>query len=269
MKAYLAAALVLAFATLVTINNSAQTKTQSKTNVTLDALSNPERDLLSEINQARANPQLYASYLEKLKPLFSGKEYTRVGHDPLVTEEGWSAVEDAIKFLKVTKPLPPLRLSQGLYFAAAAHVKDQSSTGSTGHKGTDSSFIEQRVKPYGTWDGGIGENIAYGEDSARERILSWLIDDGFPSRGHRRRLLSSDYNVAGISCGSHPQWTAMCVLTLAGGFSDSSNTASAPATKSNGSSTKPAATPQTNSNGSAKPGTTSTTKSKHMKSRKL
>ncbi|HEV8588813.1 MAG TPA: CAP domain-containing protein [Pyrinomonadaceae bacterium] len=220
MKPYLAATVFLAFATLITINNSAQTKTQSKTNVTLDALSNPERDLLSEINQARANPQLYASYLEKLKPLFSGKEYTRVGHDPLVTEEGWSAVEDAIKFLKVTKPLPPLRLSQGLYLAAAAHVKDQSSTGSTGHKGTDSTFIEQRVKPFGTWDGGIGENITYGDDSARERILSWLIDDGFPSRGHRRRLLSSDYNVAGISCGAHPQWTAMCVLTLAGGFAD-------------------------------------------------
>ena len=100
------------------------------------------------------------------------------------------------------------------------HVKDQSSSGGTGHRSGNSSMIEDRVKPYGRWEGAIGENICYGNDSARERLLTWLIDDGFPSRGHRRRLLGTEYQVAGISCGSHPQYNAICVLTLAGGFNE-------------------------------------------------
>jgi uncharacterized protein YkwD len=215
--------LLLVLVTLVFVNSrssAAQTKSTELTAPNL--LSAPERDLLNEINDARARPQVYASYLEKLKPMFSGKEYRRTGQPALMTAEGWSAVEDAIRFLQAARPLPPLRLSQGLYLAAQSHVKDQSSSGAVGHKGGDSTFIEQRVKPYGTWQGGIGENITYGDDSARERILTWLIDDGFPSRGHRLRLLSTDYNVAGISCGVHPEFSAMCVLTLAGGFTPGS-----------------------------------------------
>lgn len=181
-------------------------------------LSQTERDLFSEVNQARAHPGVYASYLERLKPLFNGKEYKPSGQEAFMTREGWSAVEEAIKFLRSAKPQGPLNISQGLRLAALAHVKDQSATGATGHKGADSTFIEERVKPFGAWQGGIGENLAYGKQSAREQVLTWLIDDGFPSRGHRNRLMSGNYRVAGVSCGPHPGFGAMCVLTLAGGF---------------------------------------------------
>ncbi|HEY5838361.1 MAG TPA: CAP domain-containing protein, partial [Pyrinomonadaceae bacterium] len=124
--------------------------------------------------------------------------------------------------------------------AALTHVKDQGSSGGTGHRSGNSSMIEDRVKPYGRWSGAIGENICYGNDSARERLLTWLIDDGFPSRGHRRRLLGTEYQVAGISCGSHPQYNAMCVLTLAGGFSEF-----APGTSATKTATTPAKTTTT------------------------
>jgi uncharacterized protein YkwD len=196
-------------------------------------LSEAERDLLGEINQARARPQVYASYLEKLKPLFKGKEYTPAGKDSLTTEEGWSAVEDAIRFLRAAKPLAPFSTSPGLCLAALSHVRDQSSSGATGHKGTDSSMIEQRVKPFGTWQGGIGENLTYGNDSARERILTWLIDDGFPSRGHRMRIMSANYRVAGVSCGPHPEFRTMCALTLAGGFVELQPVKTATSTQTN------------------------------------
>ena len=210
-------ALVAAFATFTAFQSThSQTNKSSGSGA---ALSESERDLLNEINQARANPPLYATYLEKLKPQFSGKQYTPAGKDPLTTEEGWNAVDEAIRFLKALKPVPPLIASNGLSLAAMTHVKDQSNTGKTGHRGAG-GMIEERVKPFGRWEGAIGENICYGNDSARERLLTWLIDDGFPSRGHRRRLLGTEYQVAGISCGSHPQWSAMCVLTLAGGFNE-------------------------------------------------
>lgn len=194
----------------------------SQKNKSTPALSKAEQDLLSEINQARAHPQTYATYLEQLKPLFKGKHYTAAGQEaPLTTQEGWNAVEDAIKFLRAAKPLGPLTTSQGLCLAALSHVKEQSASGTTGHAGANNTMVEQRVKPFGTWQGGIGENLTYGDESARERILTWLIDDGVPTRGHRNRIMSRDYRVAGISCGPHPEYGTMCVLTLAGGFTDS------------------------------------------------
>jgi uncharacterized protein YkwD len=193
----------------------------SQTTKSTTALSKPEQDLLNEINQARAHPQTYATYLEQLKPLFKGRDYTATGQETLTTREGWDAVADAIKFLRSAKPIGPLSASQGLCLAALAHVKDQSASGATGHAGADKMMIEQRVKPFGAWQGGIGENLTYGNEPARERILTWLIDDGVATRGHRKRLMSQDYKVAGISCGPHPEYGTMCVLTLAGSFTDS------------------------------------------------
>jgi uncharacterized protein YkwD len=184
-------------------------------------LSQAEQDFLAEINKARAEPQLYAGYLEKLKPLFKGKVYTAEGMGSgLETQEGWDAVEDAIKFMRAAKPVGPLNASEGLRMAAISHVKDQSASGATGHASADRTLIEERVKPFGAWQGDIGENLSYGSESARERLLTWLIDDGVKSRGHRQRVMSQNYKVAGLSCGPHPEYGSMCVLAMAGGFTD-------------------------------------------------
>jgi hypothetical protein len=220
------------------------TRSQTNQPAVGGGLSQAEGDLLSEVNQARAHPQVYASYLEKLKPLFNGKVYTPSGQEAYATREGWSAVEEAMKFLRAAKPQGPLNISPGLCLAAATHVKDQSGTGATGHKGTDSTFIEERVKPFGNWQGGIGENLTYGNASARERVLTWLIDDGFTSRGHRMRIMSESYRAAGVSCGSHPEFGAMCVLTLAGGFIElqPAKAVTSPQTNPNTKSSKPRTT---------------------------
>src|ERR1051326_2064242 len=111
---------LLLLLTVLVLANSRSINAQPKSSATseTDALSAQERDLLNEINDARAHPDVYVSYLQKLQPMFTGKEYQRTGHPALITEEGWLAVEDAIKFLQTLKPLPPLRFSQGLYLAA-------------------------------------------------------------------------------------------------------------------------------------------------------
>src|SRR5712692_6487940 len=228
-------ALCCALALIVSISGKNSSRAQTKKTSTATVLSQTERDLLTEINQARANPGTYASYLENLKPFFNGKEYKPTGRPALTTHEGWAVVDEAIKFLRATKPLGPLSESTGLSLSAQVHVKDQGGAGTTGHKGTNNSLIEQRVKPFGNWQGAIGENLTYGNESARERVLTWLIDDGFGSRGHRKRLLSSDYKVAGLSCGPHPEFGAMCCLTLAGGFTDLQPAKSTTNTKANSS----------------------------------
>jgi uncharacterized protein YkwD len=213
-------ALCCALALVVSFSVGNSTRAQTKKTSTAPVHSQAEQDLLIEINQARANPGTYASYLENLKRFFNGKEYRPTGRPALMTQEGWAVVDEAIKFLRATKPLAPLSESTGLSLSALAHVKEQGGTGSTGHRGTNNTLIEQRVKVFGTWQGAIGENLTYGNDSGRERVLTWLIDDGFATRGHRKRLLSSDYKVAGLSCGPHPEFGMMCCLTLAGGFTD-------------------------------------------------
>ena len=218
MKLRLFGFFALLCALVVILCNQPGTTLSQTTRATL---SQAEQDLLTEINKARAEPQVYAGYLEKLKPKFKGKVYTPEGlAGGLDTQEGWDAVEDAIKFLKNAKPAPPLNGSEGLRLAAVSHMKEQSGSGATGHAGADKMLIEERVKPYGAWQGDIGENLSYGNESARERLLTWLIDDGVKSRGHRRRVMSQNYKVAGISCGPHPEYGGMCVLAMAGGFTD-------------------------------------------------
>ncbi len=252
--------LCCAIVLIVSFSGSPRSQAQTTKASSSSGLSQTEQDLLNEINQARSHPQVYAAYLEKLKPLFNGKNYQPAGQAAAITtEEGWSAVEEAIKFLRSAKPQGPLTVAQGLSLAALTHCKDQAQTGNTGHKAADSTFIEERVKPFGAWQGGIGENISYGNESARERILTWLIDDGFTSRGHRMRIMSENYRVTGVSCGPHPEFGAMCVLELAGGFTDAAavKTATSNQPKSSGKlkNSPPAAklsvTTQTQSSGAA------------------
>lgn len=184
-------------------------------------LSSLEKEIFREINLARANPVEYAAHLEKLKPFFSGKTFQPPGKLPLVTNEGWSAVEDAIRFMRSTRPLQPLAISRGMCMGAFELVKDQKTSGNTGHKGSDNSLCDQRVTRFGVWRESIGENLVYGTDSARERVITLLIDDGVANRGHRKRILSPEYKVVGISCGDHCKLGGMCVITFAGGFTDS------------------------------------------------
>jgi uncharacterized protein YkwD len=187
-----------------------------------------EQEVFNEINLARTRPAEYAAYLEQLRPYFYGKEYRRPGMPGLLTQEGAQALDEAISFLRAARPAPALSLSQGMCSGARELVKEQAGTDSTGHRGTDGSFCEQRAGRFGAWKEPIGENLSYGSDTARERVLTMLIDDGFASRGHRRRLLDASFRVAGVACGDH-KLGAMCVITLAGGFTDG-----APAPGNNG-----------------------------------
>ncbi|HYX27905.1 MAG TPA: hypothetical protein VE863_05015, partial [Pyrinomonadaceae bacterium] len=57
-----------------------------------------------------------------------------------------------------------------------------------------------------------------------------------------------NYKVAGISCGPHPEYGAMCVLAMAGGFTDSVNAKSQSSTPAKITSTKIQETAPANTN---------------------
>jgi uncharacterized protein YkwD len=165
--------------------------------------------LIREINFARENPALYATFVAESRP-FHMIEHGR-------------AVDEAVRFLKKARPLPPLTLSSGMSRAAADHCAEQIE-GQLGHDGADRSSPGDRISRYGTWSAGWGENISYGQKTARGIVLTLIIDDGVRSRGHRKNIFSPKFNYAGAAFGPHARYRTVCSIDFAGGYAERGET---------------------------------------------
>ena len=187
-----------------------------------DYLSPLEKAIVGEINLARTNPKGYASFLEEWKRYYDRKLLKIPGERIIMTEEGVTAVNEAINFIRSLSRVPRLSPSKGMSLATKDHVKDQESSGSTGHRGSDGSQPWDRVNRYGTWEKSIAENISYGSDKARNMVIGLIVDDGVPSRGHRKNIFNPDFRVIGVACSPHPTYRTVCVITFAGGYKEES-----------------------------------------------
>lgn len=181
---------------------------------------NLARQVLAETNLARTEPGKYADFLRGSRSHYDGKIYRLPGVDTFVkTHEGVAAVDEAIEVLSRQKPLPALDWSQGLAAAAAELVREQSKSGRTGHVGAQTGKMQERIERHGTiLQGVIGENIAYGPSDPRILVMQLIIDDGVPDRGHRKNMYNSQFDIAGVACGPHPDFGTMCVINFAKGF---------------------------------------------------
>jgi len=178
-----------------------------------------ERQVIDEINMARTDPMTYACvYLEPLRSYFYEKLLQYPGETAIATVEGIAALDECIRELMVTTPVHALSPKEGLTRAARDQTVDQARTGATGHAGSDGSTSESRISKYGQWRISHGENISYGHSEARRIVTALLIDDGVPSRGHRRILLEPNYMFLGVAVGPHPYYGHMCVIDFAGDY---------------------------------------------------
>jgi uncharacterized protein YkwD len=184
-------------------------------------LSPLEMEIIDEMNLARMEPQRYAAFVEEYRSYYKGNQLTLPGRSKaMVTRDGIAAVDEAISFLKAAKPLPAMEVTRGMCLAAKDHASDLALKGITGHKGSDGSSPNARLERYGSWEGGIGENIVYEVMTARQIVIGLIIDDGTPNRGHRRNIFDPNHRVAGVSVTDSPTNGAKCVLNYAGGFQD-------------------------------------------------
>lgn len=182
-------------------------------------LSSLEKEVIYEMNLFRSNPARYAKlYIAPLSEYYDKKILHYPGDKSIRTIEGVKALHECVKVLEKASAAPLLYPDEKLSRAARDHQLDQQKSGKTGHTGSDGSNLKQRVERYGKWLHRIGENIAYGNTSARQIIVFLLIDDGVKSRGHRTTLLNPDFKLAGVACGTHPVYETMCVLDFAGGI---------------------------------------------------
>lgn len=205
------------------MNNKADSWDTALLNTARNAayLSALEKQVILEMNMVRSDPAGYAKeFIQPRLEYYHKKFYDAPGEIRRVTVEGKKPAEECLRVLMKTKPVGTLVPSPGMSRAAADHARDQGKTGRLGHDGSDRSTFEKRLNRYGTWDITIGENIDYGNEVAREIVISLLIDDGVPSRGHRKNLLEPAYKVAGVACGKHPKYRQMCVIDYAGGYKD-------------------------------------------------
>ncbi len=233
--------LVLALGLLVTVNTTAHAQklkapatsstaaaksistskspTAFTLNPALQSLSTYEKQLLDEINYARANPQEYVKALELFRRNFRGKEIHYPEGGVLATNEGVAALDDAINFLRKQNPLPPLEIRSGMVKAAKVHATDLVSTGKSSHRGTDGSQPGERLDRFGRWEDAYGENIVYDSRTPRYDVIGMIIDDGTANRGHRENLFS-DFRVVGIAAGKRASGQMLAVVTFAVGYTD-------------------------------------------------
>lgn len=177
-----------------------------------------EAAVLAELNSARRNPAAYARHLRELLDYFDGNILRQPGRVAVQTSEGRAAVVEAIGALKRTSSVPPLKNSAALAAAARDHARDQGATGAIGHRGKFGSKIDQRIERHGRWTGGISENIHYGSSNARDVVISLIVDDGVPDRGHRDTIFTRELRFAGVACGPHRTFRTMCVIDYAVGM---------------------------------------------------
>ena len=175
--------------------------------------------VIREMNLARQNPALYATFIQELRGKMSGNVLVLPGHTRIRTKEGTAALDEAIQFLRTAQPQAPLTLSPGMCRAAADHCADQAA-GGFGHEGRDRSHAGDRIARYGTFSGGWGENISYGKSSARDVVLALIIDDGLPGRKHRKNIFNPSFNFAGAAFGRHAKFGTVCSMDFAGGYAE-------------------------------------------------
>jgi len=179
--------------------------------------------VIREMNLARQNPTLYASFVQELRSRMNGNAMILPGGTRVRTKEGTGAVDEAIRFLQSAQPLAPLAISRGMSRAAADHCADQAD-GGFGHEGRDRSRAGDRIARYGTLSGGWGENISYGKASARDVVIALIIDDGLPARKHRKNIFNPSYNYAGAAFGRHARFGTVCSMDFAGGYAERGST---------------------------------------------
>lgn len=173
-----------------------------------------ERAVLDRINFARTRPQDYAEQLRDYAGWFDGRIVRLPDAEAdIATVEGRPAVDEAIAFLRRQPPLPPLTESELLTLAARDHADAQAHSGAIGHASAAGATPGDRVRRRG---GGIyvGEGITYGFADPDMVVRQLIVDDGVPGRGHRALLFQPGYRFAGIGCGPHPRYRAMCVVDL-------------------------------------------------------
>ena len=112
----------------------------------------------------------------------------------------------------------PLRWSPGLAEASRFHTSDIGPRGLNTHSSSDGTDMGSRLDRFGMHEGGAGENLSFGYDTAMGIMVQLVVDDGVKSRGHRSNIFADHFMVCGLHSGPHRDHSSMVTLDYAGNF---------------------------------------------------
>ena len=163
--------------------------------------------VLAELNYARTHPADYARVL---------RDFRDHPYEGEASIEGPAAIDEAIDFLERQSPLPPLKADIKLDRSAGGYAQDQGPGGLTGHVSADGATLSDRIHRQQVWSMMAAEAISYGYENPRDVVRQLIVDDGVSGRGHRKILFDGTLRFAGVGCGPHRVYGAMCVIDFSG-----------------------------------------------------
>ena len=122
-----------------------------------------------------------------------GKETKEVVIQWFPSDDFSDAVKELYDQLMNMEPLKPLRIQKAMEPALLAHLKFLAQNSSLSHTGEKGSTANQRIKAAVPQATQTGENLIMGIQAPESALISLLLDDGVPSRGHRHNLLSAQF----------------------------------------------------------------------------
>lgn len=149
---------------------------------------NVEPEILAEINRVRTNPQGYAHWLEDQKQYYDNIWLRLPGEKPIRAHRLEKAIDEAIAELKEQPPLPPLSTSEQTSASASEKLEDFA---------TASKNIQ---------------NISYGRTTAKGIVMSLVVDELFPDRRRRKKLLNPTAEDTGVVCQNDPRYAKVCAI---------------------------------------------------------
>jgi hypothetical protein len=155
-------------------------------------MSEVEKNILYYLNKLRANPPLFAKLY-----LYHRKSKSK-------------SDEECYEYLLTLNSIPLLKPNLDLYRAAKIHANDMASNNMTGHQSSNGKNLKDRLDNLNIDINKIGENCSYGISNALAIVLELLVDET-ESKGHRRNLLDSNFQIVGITLDKHPIWGVSCV----------------------------------------------------------
>lgn len=141
-------------------------------------------DLLDEINLARRDPKLYATYVSERSRNFNNQY----------------EVAETIRYLQTVTPCNNiLTLNSELSNLSTSFLAEQGAKGELGHGSFSIRFNNTRYLE-------IAENISYGITSARDIVVAFIVDEGIPGKGHRLNIFNCRMTEIGIGYSYHSQY---------------------------------------------------------------
>ena len=158
-------------------------------------LNDEEKKVVLFMNMARHDGPLFAETFLTMYLKDNNLESTRY-------------VKSLIRDLNKTIGLQPLQIEKDLTAVAQGHASKMGKSGRVGHKDFDDRFKPLMGNPYTH----VGENCSYGYMQAIDIVVSLLIDEGISDLGHRKNILSQDFNSVGVAIRPHKNYRVNCVI---------------------------------------------------------